>query len=144
MFGIDAIVGLVSLFGPKLIDLVKGVIHRKDTPEQVMASLASNPAALTEYMRAQAELTRARAEQFNQDLPPEAPTEGAWKWIISLRELLEIYRGAIRPLVVTIALVHITHTLYWGGGPTALALIPEWVRYIYEIAINSWFGDRWK
>jgi hypothetical protein len=143
--GIDVVVSLVSLFGPKLIDLVKGLVHRKDAPEATIASLAqTNPTALAEYVKAQAALIDARVRQFNQDLPAEQAPAETPVWIIALRELLEIYRGAIRPLVITVAGVHVTYVLIWGGGPAALALIPEWVRYQYEIAISSWFGDRWK
>jgi hypothetical protein len=142
--GIDAIVSLVSLFGKPVIDTVKGWIHRKDSPEATIASLAqTKPEALAEYTRASAELVNARVKQFNQDLPEEQAPEGTPKWVIALRELLEIYRGAIRPGVITIAIAHITYVLY-TAGPTGLTLIPEWVRYQYEVAINSWFGDRWK
>lgn len=143
--GADAIVSLVSLFGPKLIDFAKGLFHRKNTPEETMASLAqTKPEALAEYVKAQAELIKARVEQFNQDLPDEQAPASTPVWIIALRELLEIYRGTIRPAVITLAGVHITYVLIWDGGPVALAAIPEWVRYQYEVAINSWFGDRWR
>lgn len=142
--GIDAIVGLVSLFGPKIIDLVKSWFGSKNTPEETLASLAqTNPQAIGEYCKGQAELIKAKVEQFNQDLPNEQVPEGVWKWIASLRELLEIYRGAIRPIVITIAFIHISYVLY-VFGPEKLSLVPEWLRYQYEIAIGSWFGDRWK
>lgn len=142
--GLDAIVTLASLFGPKLIDTVKGWIHRKDSPEATMASLAqTNPGALADYVNAQAALVTARVKQFNQDLPDSGTPEGTPTWVVALRELLEIYRGAIRPLVITIAFVHISTTLY-SDGPTALSSIPEWVRVQYEVAISSWFGDRWR
>jgi hypothetical protein len=141
---IDAVVGLVSLFGPKLIDLAKGLFHKKDSPEQTMASLAqTKPEALAEYVNAQAALIKARIEQFNQDMPDNVTPEGTPKWVIALRELLEIYRGAIRPGLITVAAIHITYNLV-ALGPASLQLIPEWVRYQYEIAISSWFGDRWK
>jgi hypothetical protein len=126
------------------MSMVGGMFGKKNSAEETMASLAqSNPEALGAFVSAQAALIEAKVKQFNQDLPDEPIPEGAWKWIISIRELLEVYRGAIRPLVVTVAFIHITYTLY-AGGPAALALIPEWVRVQYEIAINSWFGDRWK
>jgi hypothetical protein len=143
--GVDVIVSLVSLFGPKLIDAAKGFFGKKNSPEETMASLAqTNPEALSQFVEAQAALTKARVEQFNQDLPESPTPENTPRWIVAARELLEVYRGAIRPLVITMAGAHITYVLVWGGGATALAAIPDWVRMQYEIAINSWFGDRWK
>jgi hypothetical protein len=142
--GIDAIVSLLSLFGPKAMDMVKGWIHRKDSPEATLAVLAqTNPAGLAEYTKANAALIEARVKQFNQDLPTEPTQEGVWKWIASLRELLEVYRGAIRPMVITLAFVHVFYVTNKHGAQ-GLTLIPEWIRIQYEIAVNSWFGDRWK
>jgi len=142
--GVDAIVGLVSLFGPKIMDMAKGLIHRKDSPEKTMASLAqTNPGALADYVKAQAELTRSRTEAFNQDMPKDRLPDNTHWTISSLWSLLVVYRGAIRPLVITAAFVHV----YWvtaTHGMDGLNLIPEWIRYQYEIAVGSWFGDRWK
>uniref|UniRef100_A0A6M3XVN7 Uncharacterized protein n=1 Tax=viral metagenome TaxID=1070528 RepID=A0A6M3XVN7_9ZZZZ len=147
--GLDAVVSLVSLFGPKVIDTVKGWIHRKDSPEATMASLAqSNPGALAEYVKAQTDMVRARIEQFNQDMPITTLSDKVPGWIAGLWWLLRVYRAAIRPAVITVAFVHImyvvTATENMQEAATALSLIPEWIRYQYEIAISSWFGDRWK
>lgn len=142
--GIDAIVGLVSLFGPKLIDMAKGLIHRKDSPEKTMASLAqTNPDALAGYVKAQADLIDARTRGFNQDMPKDRLPDNTHWSISSLWSLLVVYRGAIRPLVITAAFVHVYYVTA-KYGMAGLNLIPEWIRYQYEIAVASWFGDRWK
>ena len=130
--GLDAIVSLVSLFGPKLINLATGMFHKKDSPEQTMAAMAqTNPAGLTAYVNAQVELIKARMSQFNQDIAGQAPM-----WLVA-------WRGSIRPGIVCIAFLHITGVLI-VMGPEGLSKIPEWMRYQYEVAVSSWFGDRWK
>lgn len=136
--GIDAIVSLVSLFGPKVIDTVKGWIHRKDSPEATMASLAqTNPDKLADYVNAQAAIMTAETEsikaRYEADLPdPKA----APMWLIA-------WRGSIRPAIITLSWVHITITIALHGFES-VSTVPEWLRYIYESANASWMGDRWK
>ena len=147
--GIDAIVSLVSLFGPKVIDTVKGWVHRKDSPEATMASLAqTNPDALAKYVEAQASLVKARIEQFNQDMPISSMNDNVPVWIVAMWWLLRGYRAAIRPAVITVAFAHISYVVISSpemvSAANSLSLIPEWIRYQYEVAISSWFGDRWK
>lgn len=147
--GVDAIVSLVSLFWPKVIDTVKGWIHRKDSPEATMASLAqTNPAALADYVKAQADFIRAKVEQFNQDMPVITLGDSVPQWVVALWWLLRIYRGWIRPGLITLAAIHVGYLTATANSPaeavSAISSIPEWIRYQYEVATGSWFGDRWK
>lgn len=135
---LDAVVSLVSLFGPKVMDLVKGVVHRKDSPEATMAALAqTNPAELANYVHAQAALMTAQNEsvkvRFSADMPDPTLVP---KWLVA-------WRSAIRPAIITISWVHITATIVMDGY-TGVATVPEWLRFIYESANASWMGDRWK
>lgn len=130
--GVDAIVGLVSLFGPKVIDIVKGIFSKKNTPEETINTLATtNPEAMTGYISALSGLIAARCTQFNMDITGVTPT-----WLAA-------WRGSIRPAVVTFAFLHIGIATILNGTE-GITAIPEWWRYIYEIAIGSWFGDRWR
>lgn len=125
--GIDAIVGLVSLFGPKIIDTVKGWIHRKDSPEGTMAVLANtNPAELSNYVKAQAELMRVQNEAVNSDV-----TGTVSEWVSDVRAM-------IRPIITVTAIGHIIY-----ASVTHTVIDPEF-RYTYEAAIGSWFGSRLK
>jgi hypothetical protein len=127
--GIDAIVSLVSLFGPKLLDLVKGVVHRKDSPEQVLATLATtNPEALAKYIEAQAKLMEAQNASVNSDISGQV-----WEWVTSVRAL-------IRPLITMFGIVHIAIAHLNPDVPA----IPDEAMYVYETAICSWFGSRMK
>lgn len=129
---LDAVVTMASLFGPKIIDIAKGWFSRKNTPEQTINTLATtNPEALTAYIGALSQLVTARSAQFNQDISGTAS-----QWLVN-------WRGSIRPAVVTFAFIHIGFITVWHG-PDKITLIPEWWRYIYETAIGSWFGDRWR
>ena len=130
--GIDAVVTLISLFGPKVLDIVKGIFNKKNSPEQTINTLAvTNPEALTGYINALAGLTTARASAFNMDVSGTIPV-----W-------LSAWRGSIRPAVVTFAFFHIAYLTIFLGA-TGIDAIPQWWRVIYEIAIGSWFGDRWR
>jgi hypothetical protein len=123
--GIDAIVSLVSLFGPKLINLVGGIFGRKNTPEQTLASLAqANPDALGKYVEAQAALVRANNESVNADISGSISV-----WVANTRAM-------IRP-VITVAAA--AHTIYSGLHGINL---DESTRYTYEVIIGSWFGSR--
>lgn len=123
--GIDAIVSLVSLFGPKLIDMAKGLFGRKNTPEQTLASLAqANPDALGKYVEAQAGLVRAQNESVNADVSGTISV-----WVSDIRAM-------IRPVITVLAA---THTIYAGLHGVVL---DEGTRYLYETIIGSWFGSR--
>lgn len=125
--GIDAIVGLVSLFGPKIIDTVKGWLHRKDSPEATLASLAQTaPDKLAEYVNAQAALITAQNSGVNSDI-----TGSVSVWVSDVRAM-------IRPFITCVAVIHIVYSSVSGTA------IPEQFRYTYEAAIGSWFGSRLK
>lgn len=123
--GIDAVVGLVSLFGPKIINLVGGLFGRKNTPEQTIASLAqSNPDALGKYVEAQASLLRAQNEAVNADVSGTISV-----WVSDVRAL-------IRPVLSLLAAVHLVYAYAHG------VVLDEGTRYTYEAMICSWFGSR--
>ena len=127
--GIDAIVSLVSLLAPKAFDLVKGLFHRKDAPEQVLATLATtNPDALAKYIEAQAAYAKVQNEAVNADITGNVP-----EWVSTIRAL-------IRPAITIFAIIHIgINHLGTDKYP-----ISESAMYIYETAIGSWFGSRLK
>ena len=123
--GIDAIVSLLSLFGPKIIDLVKGVVNRKNTPEQTLATLATtNPEALAQYTTAQSQLVAAINSSVNSDVAGQLS-----QWVSNVRAM-------IRPVITVAAFGHIIIAHISGQQ------IPDSVMYIYETAIGSWFGGR--
>lgn len=125
--GIDAIVALVSLFGPKLIDLVKGWFGSKNSPEQTIASLAqTNPEALAKYVEAQAKLIESQNESVNADI-----TGTVSPWVSNIRAM-------IRPTITLVAVFHIVMAHYWKMQ------IDSDTMYVYEAAICSWVGSRWK
>ena len=127
--GVDAILSLVSLFGPKLLDLVKGVIHKKDSPEQVLATLATtSPDALAKYIEAQAKLMEVQNAAVNSDVAGQV-----WEWVYSIRAL-------IRPFITIFGIFHIAIAHIHPDIPA----IPDEAMYVYETAICSWFGSRLK
>jgi len=127
--GIDAIVSLVALFGPKIIDLAKGLIGRKNSPEQTLSSLAqTNPDALAKYIEAQAKLLEMQNASVNSDISGDV-----WKWVVSVRAL-------IRPIITIWGVFHIAIAHLHPGAPA----IPDEAMYVYETAIGSWFGSRIK
>lgn len=125
--GIDAAVTLISLFGPKLIDTVKGWVHRKDSPEATLASMAQTaPDKLADYVNAQAALITAQNAGINADI-----TGAVSVWVSDVRAM-------VRPVITIIAIGHIIYANING------VIIPEEFRYTYEAAISSWFGSRLK
>ena len=123
--GLDAVVSLASLFGPKVIDLIKGIFHRKDSPEQVMSALAStDPKGLADYVNAQAALITAQNASINSDVTGTIPM-----WVSAVRAM-------IRPTITIIGAFHIVVAHFKG------LIVPQEAMYIYEGAIGSWFGSR--
>jgi len=123
--GAEAIVGLISLFGPKLINLAAGIFGRKNTPEQTLASLAqANPDALGKYIEAQASLAKAQNEAVNADISGTISV-----WVANIRAM-------IRPVITVAASVHLIYT-----GINGYVLPPE-VMNTYVLIIGSWFGSR--
>jgi len=128
--GIDAIVSLISFLAPKAFDLVKGWVHKKDSPEQVLATLANtNPEALAKYIEAEAKLMDAQNASVNADVAGPV-----WKWVYSVRAL-------VRVLITVFGVAHIAVAHLHSGVETA---VPEEAMYVYEMAIGSWFGSRLK
>jgi len=135
--GVDAIIALVSLLAPPVIDLVKKLVVKpgKDTPEATMASLAlSKPEALADYVRGLAEYTKAQTDFFNRDCSGTLSP-----WVSNLR-------AAIRPFG-TILSLFILATM----GFLALAGVSydpamkdtiDGLRYTCEAVASSWFGTR--
>jgi hypothetical protein len=127
--GIDAIVTLVSLLAPKAFDLAKGLFHKKDSPEQIVATLATtNPEALAKYIEAQAKLIEIQNASVNSDVAGEV-----WEWVYSIRAL-------IRPAITVFGIVHIAIAHVVPDVP----VIPDAAMNVYEMAIGSWFGSRLK
>jgi hypothetical protein len=127
--GVDAIVSLVSLLAPKAFDLMKGLFHRKDTPDQVLATLATtNPEAMAKYVEAQAKLVEAQNESVNADVTGTIPA-----WVSTIRAL-------IRPTITIVGMAHIAINHIWDGPYE----INDSAMYVYETAICSWFGSRMK
>lgn len=127
--GIDAAVSIISLLAPKAFDLLKGLFHRKDAPEQVMAALAqTNPDALAKYIEAQAEYAKVQNEAVNADITGNVPV-----WVSTIRAL-------IRPSITIFAIIHIGFN-HFGHDEFPIS---DGAMYIYETAIGSWFGSRLK
>ena len=123
--GFDAVISILSVFGPKLIDFAKIFLSKKNTPAETLASLAqSNPDALAKYVSAQAQLIAAENASVNADVAGQV-----WVWVDSVRAL-------IRPSITILGAVHII--LAWH----AKTPVPAEAMYLYETAIGSWFGSR--
>ena len=123
--GIDALVSLISLLAPKAFDLVSGLFHKKDAPDEVLATLANTkPEALSQYVSAQAALIQAQNASVNSDVAgPISP------WVSNIRSL-------IRPFITVFGVGHIAYA-HVSAHP-----VPDAAMNVYEAAICSWFGDR--
>ena len=69
--GVDAVIALVSLLAPPVIDVVKKIFIKpgKDTPEATLSTLATTkPEALAPFVAAQAQLLQAQVAFFNRDV----------------------------------------------------------------------------
>jgi len=135
--GVDAIIALVSLLAPPVIDLVKKLVVKpgKDTPEATMASLAlSKPEALADYVKGLADYIKAQTEFFNRDISGTLSP-----WVSNLR-------AAIRPVGTIASLIILA-----GMGAAALMGVTydpamkdtiDGLRYTCEAVASSWFGTR--
>jgi hypothetical protein len=123
---ITAIVSLISLFGPKILSLIEGLFHKKDTQEETVATLATtNPDALAKYVEAQAKLAQVSNESVNADI-----TGTVAPWVSNIRAM-------IRPSITLIAACHIVFAWIY---PTHT--IPPEAMTVYSVAISSWFGSK--
>ena len=132
MFGIDAIVTLGSMVLPPAVDLIKKIFvkNEKDSPEATMSALATTrPEVLPQYIGAMSSYQESLVKWFNRDV-----IGAASQWVVDLR-------AAIRPAVISLAVLHviIASVVYGAGGMNA---IPEGWRYFYESIVGSWFGER--
>lgn len=135
--GVDAIIALVSLLAPPVIDLAKKLFVKpgKDTPEATMASLAlSKPEALADYVKGLADYTKAQAEFFNRDVSGTLS-----QWVSNLR-------ASIRPIGTILSLIILATLGFIAlGGYTideSMKGTLEGLRYTCEAIASSWFGTR--
>lgn len=127
MIGIDAAVSLISLLAPKVIQMIQGVIHRKDSPAQVLSTLAqTNPDAMAKFIEAQAKLIEAQNASINADIYGTV-----WEWVGSVRAL-------IRPAITVFGILHIAVANIGSTYPP----VSDAAMIVYETAIGSWFGSR--
>lgn len=135
--GIDAILALLGLVFPPVIDFVKKkwLTPEEDTPEATMSTLATTkPEVMKDYLMGQAGLLEAKAKYFNRDvcgIPQQ--------WVIDLR-------AAIRPLGVCVAFVILGAMAYMAftgkAYPVEIKATVDGVRAACVVIISSWFGDR--
>lgn len=135
--GVDAIIALVSLLAPPVIDLAKKLFVKpgKDTPEATMSALATTkPEALAGYVAALSDYLKAQCTFFNRDISG-TPAQ----WVITLR-------ASIRPLGTIagfVALVVMAIAAYNGATYNeAQKPVIDGLRYTSEAIVSSWFGNR--
>jgi hypothetical protein len=127
--GIEAVIALGGLLVPPVFDFIKKKFIKsgKDTPEATMSTLAvSKPEALPAYTEAMSKLLYAQVAFFNRDVIGELPV-----WVSALR-------GAIRPIVVVLGILHFILIDISGGA----VKMDSGVKYFYIAIISSWFGSR--
>ncbi len=132
MIGIDALVTLGSMVLPPAVDLIKKIFvkREKDSPEATMSALATTrPEVLPQYISALSGYQEALVKWFNRDV-----IGAASQWVVD-------FRAVIRPVVISLAVVHVI-VLSIVYGIDAANAIPEGWRYFYESIIGSWFGER--
>lgn len=132
MLGIDAIVTLGSMVLSPAVDLIKKIFVKKDkdNPEATMSTLATTrPEVLPQYVAALSGYQESLVKWFNRDVIGTAS-----QWVVD-------FRAAIRPAVISLAVIHVivVSALY---GINGISAIPEGWRYFYESIIGSWFGER--
>ena len=135
--GVDAIIALVSLLAPPVIDLAKKLFVKggKDTPEATLSTLATTkPEVLAAYVTAQANLLKSQTEFFNRDV-----TGSPAPWVCTLR-------ASIRPIgtIASIVILFIMGMLSFSGYtfPKELETTVDGLRYTCEAITSSWFGTR--
>ncbi|HEX8947677.1 MAG TPA: hypothetical protein VF790_01875 [Dissulfurispiraceae bacterium] len=132
MLGIDALVTLGSMVLPPAVDLVKKIFVKKeqDSPEATMSALATTkPEVLPQYIGALSTYQESLVKWFNRDV-----IGAASQWVVD-------FRAAIRPAVISLAVIHII-LISVVHGVNGLGSIPEGWRFFYESIIGSWFGER--
>jgi len=135
--GVDAIIALVSLLAPPVIDVVKKLFIKpgKDSPEATLSTLATTkPEALEGYVNATANYLKAQCEFFNRDV-----TGTPAIWVATLR-------ASIRPIGTAASIVILTGfaiAALNGYKPDAeMKTTVDGLRYTCEAIASSWFGTR--
>jgi hypothetical protein len=135
--GIDAIIALVGLLAPPIIDFGKKLFlpADKDTPEATMSALATTkPEALGAYVEALSKYLKTQIDNFNRDIAG-TPSQ----WVVNMR-------SAIRPvgtigsimILAILGFIAITGTKIDPSMKDTL----DGVRYTCEGIASSWFGSR--
>ena len=135
--GIDAILTLVGLLAPPLIDFGKKLFLKpeKDTPEATMSALATTkPEALAAYVEALSKYLKTQIDNFNRDIAG-TPSQ----WVVNMR-------SAIRPVgtIGSILILAVLGVIAIQGtkiDPSMKDTI-DGVRYTCEGIASSWFGSR--
>ena len=124
--GIEAILALVGLALPPVVDFIKGkFLKGSGAPEDTMATLAATkPEQLGPYVDAMAKYLEAQAKFFNRDV---VGTIGSW---------VSNLRAAIRPMGVMLSLIFL-----FADGFKYIELTAE-VRGTFAMICTSWFGTR--
>jgi hypothetical protein len=135
--GVDAIITLVGLLAPPVIDFAKKLFLKPsaDTPEATMSALATtNPDALGKYIEALTGYLKAQIDNFNRDVSG-TPSQ----WISNLR-------ASIRPIGTAFSLVFlaiiVVMTLCGYAVPTEAKDTLDGVRWTCEGVASSWFGTK--
>jgi hypothetical protein len=138
--GLDAIVALVGMALPPVVDFVKKKFlnGKQDTPEATLSTLATtNPEVMPAYLTAQTGYMEAMVKFFNRDVCGTPSL-----WVVDLR-------AAIRPIGVIIAFVVLVTmavmSIMANDQPDPDGSIDKMltgIRYSCELMVSSWFGDR--
>lgn len=135
--GVDAIIALVSLLAPPVIDLVKKLFVKsgKDTPEAILSTLATTkPEALEGYVKAQAMLLEAQSKVFNRDVTGEIA-----KWVGTLRASIRPIGTALGFLALCMMAVAAFNGFTYNEAQRPVI---DGLRYTSEAIVSSWFGNR--
>lgn len=135
--GLDAIIAIVSLLAPPVVDFVKKkwLKPNQESPEATMSTLATTkPDVLPGYVTAITDWMRAQVEFFRRDI-----TGDPSQWVVDLRAVIRpvgtLGAGIVLGVMVLLALN--------GYRPDpSMADTIAGVRYSCEIIVSSWFGDR--
>ena len=128
IFGIDAILALSGLVLPPIFDFVKKkfIKTENDSPERTIGSLAvTKPEILPAYVEALAKTMAEKTKWFNRDVIDGKISPWVANW-----------RAAIRPALVTMAIVHWTIAIVWG-----ISIEPA-LRATEILLVSEWCGER--
>lgn len=123
----EIIGSLVGLLAPPVFDFFKKKFlkPKQDTPEATISTLATTkPEVISEFVKANVEMLKAKIDYFNRDLIGEAS-----RWVIDLR-------GSIRPIFVILSLI--IRCIGWAFNWN----IDEGFKILTDTCISSWFGSR--